>query len=102
MSDLIKREDAIDAVIEWYGCKPNDIEAFEKIIEAIPSADRPTAEWFVFDGESDLYVDIKCSYCQKVYTVDSYKRDDIGFTIEDLKFCPNCGARMKGADDETN
>ena len=38
MSDLIKREDAIDAVIEWYGCKPNDIKAFEKIIEAIPSA----------------------------------------------------------------
>ncbi len=62
----------------------------------------PQGEWFVFDGESDLYVDIKCSYCRKVYTVDSYKRDDIGFTIEDLKFCPNCGARMKGADDETD
>ena len=43
--DLIKREDAIGAMIEWYGCKPNDIEAFEKIIEAIPSADRPQGEW---------------------------------------------------------
>ena len=44
MEDLIRRSDAIDAVIEWYGCKPNDIEAFEKIIEAVPSADRPQ-EW---------------------------------------------------------
>jgi hypothetical protein len=44
MSDLIKREDAIKALIEWYGCKPDDIEAFEKIIEAIPTADRPQ-EW---------------------------------------------------------
>lgn len=45
MSDLIKRGDAIDAVIEWYGCKPNDIEAFEKIIEAIPSADTDLSEY---------------------------------------------------------
>ena len=28
-------------MIEWYGCKPNDIEAFEEIIEALPSA-QPT------------------------------------------------------------
>ena len=70
----------------------------------------PQGEWLIFDDESDLYVDVKCSSCRKIYTVDSYKRDDIGFTIEDLKFCPNCGARMfakdtnvpnkKGADDE--
>ena len=44
MEDLIRRSDAIDAVIEWYGCKPNDIEAFEIIIEAVSSADRPQ-EW---------------------------------------------------------
>ena len=44
MEDLIRRSDAINAVIEWYGCKPNDIEAFEKIIESVPSADRPQ-EW---------------------------------------------------------
>lgn len=38
MSDLIDRQAAIDALIEWYGCKPNDIEAFEEILEALPSA----------------------------------------------------------------
>lgn len=36
--DTISRQAAIDALIEWYGCEPNDIEAFEKIIEALPSA----------------------------------------------------------------
>ena len=38
---LISIQDAIDALIEWYGCKPDDIEAFEEIIEALPSA-QPT------------------------------------------------------------
>ena len=38
MSDLISRQDAINAVIEWYGCEPKDIGIFEKIIEKLPSA----------------------------------------------------------------
>jgi len=41
---LISEQDAINALIEWYGCKPNDIEAFEKIIEALPSA-QPEPQW---------------------------------------------------------
>ena len=40
-TDCISRRAAVDALIEWYGCKPNDIEAFEEIIEALPSA-QPT------------------------------------------------------------
>ena len=38
MSDLISRQDAIHAVIEWYGCEPNDLEYFKKIVEKLPSA----------------------------------------------------------------
>ena len=90
MSDLIRRSDAIDAVIEWYGCKPNDIEAFEKIIEAIPSADRPQGKWifrreFVEDTPFTGY---RCSNCNYWKGMGAWN------------FCPNCGARMKGADDE--
>ena len=108
MEDLIRRSDAIKGAKRLHNLfqspfyNRDRVEMIEAYFNDIPSADRPQGEWFVFDGESDLYVDIKCSYCRKVYTVDSYKRDDIGFTIEDLKFCPNCGARMKGADDETD
>lgn len=38
MSDLISRQAAIDVLIEWYGCEPSDIGAFEDIIEKMPSA----------------------------------------------------------------
>ena len=93
MSDLIKREDAIDAVIEWYGCKPNDIEAFEKIIKAIPSADRPQGEWLKFGlgrGTRILF----CTNCERKIEVPLSQGDS------NYDFCPHCGARMKGADDE--
>ena len=96
MSDLIKREDAIGAVIEWYGCKPNDIEAFEKGfrigVKKGASTNRPQGEWvesfkpmglrtrFVHDGWS-------CSVCSE-YVEKRYPN------------CPYCLAKMKGADDE--
>ena len=44
MSDLISRQAAIDALIEWYGCEPSDIGAFEDIIENLPSA-QPEQRW---------------------------------------------------------
>ena len=31
---FISRQAAIDALIEWYGCEPTDIEDFKSIIEA--------------------------------------------------------------------
>ena len=37
-TDTISRQAAIDALIEWYGCEPSDIGAFENIIEKLPSA----------------------------------------------------------------
>ena len=38
MDDLISRQAAIDALIKWYGCEPSDIDAFENIIDKLPSA----------------------------------------------------------------
>ena len=38
MSDTISRQAAIDALIEWYGCEPSDVGAFEDILEKMPSA----------------------------------------------------------------
>ena len=39
MRELIYKQDAIDALIKWYGCEPTDIGAFENIIEELPSAE---------------------------------------------------------------
>ena len=44
MDDLISRQQAIDALIEWYGCEPSDIGAFENIIDKLPSA-QPEPRW---------------------------------------------------------
>ncbi len=38
MDDLIRKQDAIDALIKWYGYEPADIGAFENIIEKLPSS----------------------------------------------------------------
>ena len=38
MNDLISRQAAIDAMIEWYGCEPSDMDDFKKILAKQPSA----------------------------------------------------------------
>ena len=82
--DLIKRSDAIGA------CAYETIECYEarKTIRALPSADRPQGEWRNYKDEH------YCSHCGEVVISDWYTED------EWYDFCPNCGARMKGADDE--
>lgn len=80
--DLIKREDAIEALYK-YSFVSKDV--IEKEIKAIPSADRPQGEWEIV-GKNHPYK--RCPFCKRVRA----------FT--DTRFCDWCGARMKGADDE--
>ena len=57
----------------------------EEWIDKFPSADRPQGEWIV--RQPKPFFLCTCSVC--------------GETEEFMtKYCPNCGARMKGADDE--
>lgn len=42
--DLISRQAAIDAVIEWYGCEPSDMDYFKEILAKQPSA-QPEQRW---------------------------------------------------------
>ena len=95
MSDLIKREDAIDAVIEWYGCKPNDIEAFEKIIEAIPSADR-SQEWIpCSEREPSEFVDVLV--CLADGTMDVVQLTDYIGIDGEPKWCHSTDYTLGGA-----
>ena len=87
--------------------RPTEEETKEKTLELMAvgfsfglNADRPRGEWIGYDSMKDKFDDIRCSCCQRLFTVDAYHFTDIGFTKDDLKFCPNCGAQMKGADDE--
>lgn len=100
MSDLIKRSDAIkvlkDSVVEMgsddfceMGVHIDDIEA---VVNAIPSADRPSGEWIDAEiplecgGSMPIQV---CNLCKTFYP--------LAYTGGGHRFCPNCGARMKGA-----
>ena len=89
--DLIKRSDAIGA------CAYETIECYEarKAIRALPSADRPQGEWIV---NMPNYESI-CSVCGAKET-DFIYGTEMWYGLGESKFCPSCGARMKGADDE--
>ena len=89
--DLIKREDAIKA-INLRARIPHDVASAHyasmaiNAILSVPSADRPKGEWiYQFrDSENEEY---RCSVCD-------YPQ---GHTHN---FCPNCGADMRGEDDD--
>ena len=85
--DLIRRSDAIKAVDAFLGTDP-----IVERIKRLPSADRPQGEWITttpwsYDGGmGDGYYQ-KCSNCGKEF-------------MDKSNFCPNCGADMRGKDDE--
>ncbi len=66
------------------------VEAIDTAIEAL-SAEAVQGEWTYLSGSKGSYMTISCPIC--------------GSTFDDVaewkyNYCPNCGARMKGADDE--
>ena len=84
MSDPIERGDAIKALYKYNFVTK---EVIEREIMSIPSADRPRGEWI--EQEDDYHHYWECSECR------------MGVGLDDIRnFCPNCGCRMKGADDE--
>lgn len=53
-------------------------------------SDRPQGEWIEVD---DSLISCKCSICGW----ESHMHED---DVYGMPYCPNCGAKMKGADDE--
>ena len=104
--DIIYREDAInelmDYVSKWFAYDPyNKIVAgifqdVELTIKGIPSAniiEPKRGEWLKFGlgrGTRILF----CTNCERRIEVPLSQGDS------NYNFCPNCGARMKGVDDE--
>ena len=54
------------------------------------NTNRPQGEWIEVD---DYFIRCKCSICGW----ESHKYED---DVYGMPYCPNCGARMKGTDDE--
>lgn len=85
-------------------CRACDIGTMLDAVEDYPAADvveRKTGKW-IHDtfGESKMPI-VKCSECglKEVW----YEEDGMGFALHGQKyanFCPNCGAKMIGGDDD--
>ena len=104
MDDLIRRSDAIEAIVNLhvshdreeifkaYAKNPHSMTTdFEgtlidaiNAVEALPSADRPQGEWI--SNHDGYWICSECGLRVLIYAKGNY--------------CPNCGAKMKGADDE--
>ena len=107
MTEYIKREDAIDAVLDVY-CDTPDInlscEKFEAAILKIPAADVAAVRhgWWVFGKDlADSFGSINknkchlyCSECRN-QAVNKTVDNDPDFDV-DTPFCPWCGAKMDG------
>ena len=97
MSDLIERETVLAFVRR---CKDRlkgkglTYEILVDYIESIPSAERK-GEWIVRNN-TDFYggEECACSVCDYGYSTKAF------FEPWNFKYCPHCGARMKGAEDE--
>ena len=95
MRDTIYRDEAKNAVMFGNGLDGSVVDGICERIDAIPSADRPQGEWI--DAEIPLEsggsMPIQaCNLCKTFYP--------LAYTGGGHRFCPNCGAKMKGADDE--
>lgn len=95
MAEYIKREAAIDAVIEvYYNTLDIDLsgEKFEAAINAIPAADvAPVVHgrWddsgrYTFPSGSTA---VRCTECGCALTVSEYR-------LNNWNYCPVCGAKM--------
>ena len=95
MSDLISRQTAIDAIrastSKYTGFMEMEMYTDNDAVEAIngvPSADRPQGKW-----KAKSFHEFFCDNCG--FSFDMMKCD----FLENMNFCPNCGAYMRG---ETN
>ena len=114
MSDLIRREDAIKAVEECLKLLARPRYTVKTAIEAIPSVDIPHSDdWEKYSDRlwKNAYERGKADRPQGKWKAKSFHEvycDNCGFNFDIMKcdfmermyFCPNCGAKMKGADDE--
>ncbi len=98
MSDLIRRSDVIATIgVMYERCDTYDITDYRDLmlesVKVLPSADRPSGEWIDdIEAESNGYYWANCSQCGLQIDV----HENRGY----YNYCPHCGARMKGADDE--
>lgn len=102
MSDLISRQKAYEVLTEYYHHRTIiQHEALREALDKVPSAEpeRHRGEWI--DEKINSYTSrTYCSECGSsapfVYESDDYYGNHAHGETAKTKFCPNCGADMRG------
>ena len=90
MTEYIKREDAIDAVLDVYYNTPDiDLsgERLEAAILNIPAADVAPVRRERWEKHGSKW---QCTGCKVLMSIDGTPQENL------LYYCPNCGACMMG------
>ena len=92
MSDPIERQDAIDAVEDWF-FNSTDLRPPAEVLRYLPSAGPRNGQWcMTSDGK------LVCSCCYEAPTNRIIVNGNLVYDMtpirKRMKFCPNCGARM--------
>lgn len=86
--------DALTTWIKESQRMTSKVKAILCYIETMPSQNRPQGEW-IWQLADNGWVDHICSVCG--YTENTDIHVSLGW-----KYCPNCGAEMKGTGNEDN
>ena len=92
MDDLIRRQDAIEALIQEFYSNVDDYISEKQAVHAIDSlpsvqSERKKGKWIL--TEDDNYEYCTCSEC-------GYQNGENWMNGSDIPFCAMCGADMRG------
>ena len=108
MTDYIKRTDAVK-IAEKYGLANGSVlgrhtglaDCIARDISELPAADVAEVvhgEWLRADDDWNSLTTIQCSLCREEWCFET--DDDV--SLLNYKYCPNCGAKMDGCNDNVS
>lgn len=94
-TDLIRKEDAINVIRETVAEGLLE-DTLELRLKDLPSAEK-TGKWLITDAYPH---NVHCSECYAKFAQTHWEVWEDGSLPR--KYCPNCGAKMEGGQDETD